>query len=116
MNQDPTQQNPVGDTTPPRKKGINLVAAIAIAVVIAMILAGTSLQLFLSSNTREIISLTEEASENSAKDALSEEPDDTSSLTTDDLSDTELDIINSADSVDSDEFGSSEVTDAALGL
>ena len=47
---------------------------------------------------------------------LTDAPDESSSITSDDLSDIEQDVADSAASVDSDEFGSSEVTDAALGL
>ena len=105
-----------GVVTPEPKKGINLVAAIAIAVAIALVLAGISLQIFLNSSTREINSLTEKAADSEMENILTDAPDESSSITSDDLSDIEQDVADSAASVDSDEFGSSEVTDAALGL
>lgn len=122
MNPEPSQQKPVevpdssGAISPAPKKGINLVVAITVAVVIALILAGTSLQIFLNSDTREINSLTEKAADSALVGVLPDAPDESSSISSDDLNNIELDVKNSADSVSSDDFGSSEVTDAALGL
>lgn len=122
MNPEPSLQKPaeVSDLpsaiSPAPKKGINLVAAITVAVVIALILAGTSLQIFLNSDTREINSLTEKAADSAMVGVLPDAPDESSSISSDNLSDIELDVRSSADSVSSDDFGSSEVTDAALGL
>lgn len=122
MNPEVSQQMPVEPpqtpmvNVPEPKKGINLVAAIAIAVAIALVLAGVSLQIFLNSDTREINSLTEKAADSALEEVLSDAPDESSTITSDDLSDIELDVKSSADSVSSEDFESSEVTDAALGL
>lgn len=102
-------------TEQPSKRGVNPIIAISIAIIIALTLAGLSLLVFLRSDTREKVSITEETSE-VAEPELSETPDETSDLSEEDLSAIESDIADTADKVSSDEFSSSELTDSSLGL
>lgn len=118
MNQEPAKQpvilqEPADPTT---KKGVNPVIAITIAIVAALTLAGISLVIFLRSDTREQVNITEQAENTGADSNLSESPDETSYLTEDDLSSIEFEISDTASDVNSDEFGASELTDASLGL
>ncbi len=124
MNQDPKDINiaetptnlPDETATPVVKKGINLVLAISIAVVVAAILAGGSLFIFMRSDTRDMIRTNESAENAKTEESLSDAPDETSALTSDDLNGIEQDVASSAASINSGDFGSSEVTDSALGL
>jgi len=103
------------DTAEQTKKGFNPIIAISIAIIIALTLAGVSLLVFLRSDIRESTNISEQTSQTAESD-LSESPDETSVLSEDDLSTVESDITGSATDVNSDEFGSSELTDASLGL
>lgn len=96
-------------------KGINPIVAIGVAIIIALALAGTSLEIFLRSDVREIIDIKEESISSGQTD-LSENPDQTSELTSSDLNNIETGIKNTATGINSDDFSSSEMTDAALGL
>jgi hypothetical protein len=89
--------------------------AIGIAIVIALIIAGTSLQIFLSSDSREVINIKEE-SVSADNTNLSEKPVETGDITTSELNTLEADIKDTAEGIKSDDFSSSEMTDAALGL
>lgn len=102
-------------TTNDTNKGLNPIVAIGVAIVIAMVLAGTSLQIFLSSDAREIINIKEESISTTEAD-LSETPPKDGDLTSSELNSIETGIKNTANSVDSDDFSSTEMTDAALGL
>jgi hypothetical protein len=109
---DNNTSTPVIDTP---NKGLNPIVAIGVAIIIALVLAGTSLYIFLNSDTREIIDIKEESI--SANDTdLSETPVETSELSTTDLNIIESGIKSTANGIDSDDFSSSEITDAALGL
>lgn len=101
---------------PASKKGVNPFIAIMVAVVVALTLAGISLLVFLRSDTREQVNITEQAESTAADSQLSESPDETSNLSEENLSSIESKISGTANDVNSDEFGSSELTDASLGL
>ncbi len=118
MNPESTNQ-PVLPTTPVEptsKKGVNPIIAIAVAIVVALALAGISLLVFLKSDTRKQVDLTEQAESATLESGLSVSPDETSNLTEDDLSSIESEITGTANDVNGDEFNSSELTDASLGL
>lgn len=102
------------EETEQTEKGFNPIIAIAIAIVIALILAGVSLLIFLRSDIRETTGITKHASINNSD--LSESPDKISNLSEDNLSTIESNITSTANDVKSDEFGPSELTDASLGL
>ncbi len=96
-------------------KGLNPIVAICVAIIIALLLAGTSLYVFLRSDAREIIDIKEESISASDTD-LSDTPIETGALTTADLNNIEAGIKSTVSTVDGDDFSSSEITDAALGL
>lgn len=112
----PTPELPHEPTEPPHKKGINPTIAISIAIVIALTLAGISLLVFLRSDTREKVDLTEQSESAKVESSLAESPDETSDLSEGDLDSIESDITDTASDVNSDEFGSTELNDASLGL
>ncbi|MEK7472317.1 MAG: hypothetical protein AAB624_03675 [Patescibacteria group bacterium] len=113
---EPTPNLPTDSTESPAKKGINPTIAITVAIVIALTLAGISLIVFLRSDTRKQVDITEQVESSAADSNLSESPDDTSDLSENDLSSIESDITDTATDVNSGEFGSSELTDSSLGL
>ena len=96
-------------------KGLNPIVAIVVAIVIAMVLAGVSLQVFLSSESREIINIKEESISSEEPD-LMDEPLKTGDLTSSELNSIEAGIRTTTNSVDDSDFSSTEMTDAALGL
>lgn len=106
--------------TPPQKReptqGTNPVAAIAIAIVISMILAGIGLVSFLRSDTKKNIALIQQSSNQQATDG-SVVIDETSPLTESDLSQIHSAIEKDIDALRNDvDFNANELTDAALGL
>lgn len=113
-----TEQGVAGKAEVGKKNvGANPVVAIAVAICIALVLAGISFVIFLRSDTRRAIDLIQEqTSLENADGSLADTPDETSLLTKEDLEGIEEGILTSISEVSADEFSSSELTDAALGL
>lgn len=107
MSDNPDNQTP--------NKGVNPIIAIGTAVTIGLVLSGVSLLTFLDSDAREIINIKEE-SLSASQPVLSDNPDESSDLTSSSLDSIEDGIKNTVADIDAEDFSSSEMTDAALGL
>ncbi len=105
-----------GQSTSSKKTGSNPVFAIAVALTLATLLSGISFVIFLNSDTRKNIELIQDQSEVLGSGNSADAPDESSPLTVKDLDAISQRVLNGASTVSPDEFGSTELTDAALGL